>query len=280
MDDDEWMDGWILRWMDGSLARTTKKTKKIASCETFCRLSNHNIVRTFTLSKMNVRKSAIRAMNRCLSVAIPLGAILFLASAQGGTFHRPVRAILFQFHLLLPRPTGGRSSRLDSSSEVLPRSRGKLPFASKKWSQAASFGSYTLYPTPCGACGVLACPESSVSPEAPSPPFSQGAPGRRSVLSWPSRGLKSLISDKNSYVHLACSLARLLAHSQPNPDARRDRWRSSSSVAPIWSRTSTRWPATLRRTPSPVLTLSGATSRPLTPSPVRSLAATPACWRT
>jgi len=125
MDDDEWMDGWILRWMDGSLARTTKKTKKIASCETFCRLSNHNIVRTFTLSKMNVRKSAIRAMNRCLSVAIPLGAILFLASAQGGTFHRPVRAILFQFHLLLPRPTGGRSSRLDSSSEVFPRSRGK-----------------------------------------------------------------------------------------------------------------------------------------------------------
>jgi hypothetical protein len=143
---------------------------------------------------MNVRKSAIRAMNRCLSVAILLGAILFLASAQGGTFHRPVRAILFQFHLLLPRPTGGRSSRLDSSSEVFPRSRGKREFASKKWSQAASFGSYTLYPTPCGACGVLACPESSVSPEAPSPPFSQGAPERRSVLSWPSRGLKSLIS--------------------------------------------------------------------------------------
>ena len=199
------MNGWILRWMDGSLARTTKKNKKIASCETFCRLSNHNIVRTFTLSKMNVRKSAIRAMNRCLSVAIPLGAVLLLASAQGGTFHRPVRAILFQFHLLLPRPTGGRSSRLDSSSEVLPRSRGKLPFASKKWSQAASFGSYTLYPTPCGACGVLACPESSVSPEAPSPPFSQGAPGRRNVFSWPSRGLKSLISDKNSYVHHVAS---------------------------------------------------------------------------
>jgi hypothetical protein len=106
---DEWMmmNGWILQWMDGSLARTTKKTKKIASCETFCRLSNHNIVRTFTLSKMNVRKSAIRAMNRCLSVAIPLGAILLLASAQGGTFHRPVRAILFQFHLLLPRPDWG-----------------------------------------------------------------------------------------------------------------------------------------------------------------------------
>jgi len=73
------------------------------------------------------------------------------------------------------------------------------------------------------------------------------------------------------------SLARLLAHSQPNPDARRDRWRSSSSVAPIWSRTSTRWPATWRRTPSPVLTLSGATPRPLTPSPVHSLATTLAC---
>ena len=113
------MDGSFNGWMDPWRGQQ-KKQKKIASCETFCRLSNHNIVRTFTLSKMNVRKSAIRAMNRCLSVAIPLGAILLLASAQGGTFHRPVRAILFQFHLLLPRPTGGRSSRLDSSSEVLP----------------------------------------------------------------------------------------------------------------------------------------------------------------
>ena len=109
---------------------------------------------------MNVRKSALRAMNRCLSVAILLGAVLILASAQGGTFHCPVRAILFQFHLFLPRPAGGRSSRLVSSSEVFPRfsrqTRVCLVGYRKRKSQAASFGSYTLYPTPCPAAFLLA----------------------------------------------------------------------------------------------------------------------------
>ena len=153
---------------------------------------------------MNVRKSALRAMNRCLSVAILLGAVLILASAQGGTFHCPVRAILFQFHLFLPRPAGGRSSRWVSPSEVFPRFSRQTRVRLEKMEPGRVLR--FLYPIPHTVpCGVLACPGSSVSPKAPSPPFSQGAPRTMRVHSWHSRGLKSLISDKNSYVHHVAS---------------------------------------------------------------------------
>jgi len=232
---------------------------------------------------MNVRKSAIRAMNRCLSVAILLGAILFLASAQGGTFHCPVRAILFQFHLFLPRPAGGRSSRLVSSSEVFPRFSRQTRVRLEKMEPGRVLR--FLYPIP----HTVRCLRRSCLPwvvgltRSTVPTVLAGGTGEeeRAFLALQRPEIFDIGQEfvRTSRL-LARSLARSLAHSQPNPDARRHRWRSSSSVAPIWSRTSTRWPATWRRTPSPVLTLSGATPRPFTPSPVRSLAATPACWQT
>jgi hypothetical protein len=221
-------------------------------------------------------------MNRCLSVAILLGFVLILASAQGGTFHCPVRAILFQFHLFLPRPAGGRSSRLVSSSEVFPRFS-RQTRVSKTWSQAASFGSYTLRPTARPAAflpWVVGLTQSTV----PTVLAGGTEEEERAFLALQRPEIfdigQEFVRPSRRFLMKSRSLPRLLAHSQRNPDARRDRWRSSSSVAPIWSRTSTRWPATWRRTPSPVLTLSGATPRPLTPRPARSLAATPACWRT
>jgi hypothetical protein len=86
---------------------------------------------------LSVRRCAVGALCRLL---IALVGIVVSATAQAGTLPVPVRTILFQFHLLLPRPAGGRSSRWVSPSEVFPRSRGK------RRSQSASFGSYPLYP--------------------------------------------------------------------------------------------------------------------------------------